>query len=449
MLSPLYIAISLSFFTFALSQAPLEVLSFSFINFTLADEKDYASYIESKTYEHVAPAGIKVYQDQLFVSFPRWTSSKTPATLAKYDNTTKTFLPFPSEYLNNVNNPQALKSVLGFEITPNGWMWILDQARIEGKPASVADVRLIIFDLKTNQIRRIAHLPSTLVNSQTSFLNDLVVDTDKLIAYIADSGVHVDSSKQAIGAIYAYNYENDVFQQIITGEAANSDETVWIKIKDQKVFDHSPMLTGADGIALSCDFSTLYFCPLTSRKLWSMDVSSFRNVMPRGSAELTPLLVGTKGFASDGLIVTSNNYLYLSDLESSRVVRTDLNTKSGKFLSDSEVFSHTSTAWPDTFAVSNGKLYVVTNQLHNWLEKRINFEDEDNFQILIYDLGDSAINSYTNGCVSRGFVIPWYYVLLGITVVLLSVFLYWVISKFCRKTPHSISNSGPGYVKVL
>jgi hypothetical protein len=37
------------------------------------------------------------------------------------------------------------------------------------------------------------------------------------------------------------------------------------------------MRSGADGIALSCDFSTLYFCPLSSQTLFGIPTLYLRN----------------------------------------------------------------------------------------------------------------------------------------------------------------------------
>lgn len=54
------------------------------------------------------------------------------------------------------------------------------------------------------------------------------------------------------------------------------NDSLWITVDNQRCLRASPMKTGADGIALSCDYSTLYWCPLTSETLYAISTVYLR-----------------------------------------------------------------------------------------------------------------------------------------------------------------------------
>jgi hypothetical protein len=105
--------------------------------FDLGDAKAEQAYDASQTYKKVLLQGVKLdSKGNMYVSTARWGGPDVPATLSKLVRKDGQWVlqPFPSLAMNKVNDPQALQSVLGFEIDRNDVMWILDQGHIAGQP---------------------------------------------------------------------------------------------------------------------------------------------------------------------------------------------------------------------------------------------------------------------------------------------------------------------------
>jgi len=79
---------------------------------------------------------------------------------------------------------------------------------------------------------------------------------------------------------------------------------------------------GADGIAISPDGKTLYYCPLTSRHLYSVSIDALAD-RTRFDAEVAATVkdLGEKGGASDGLESDAEGRVYLSDYEHDAIRR--------------------------------------------------------------------------------------------------------------------------------
>ena len=79
--------------------------------------------------------------------------------------------------------------MLGFYIDrQNGWLWALDMGFVAGETESpVGSQKLVVLDINTGRtLKRIA--PDGVADRKASFLNDVVVDEKRRVAYISDSG---------------------------------------------------------------------------------------------------------------------------------------------------------------------------------------------------------------------------------------------------------------------
>ena len=120
-----------------------------------------------------------------------------------------------------------------------------------------------------------------------------------------------------------------------------------------------PVAIGADGIAISSDGSRLYWCPLASRRLYSVSTAALRDAT--ASDEVIALTVidhGEKGMC-DGLETDAQNRVYLTLVEQNAVAR---RYPSGLV----ETLVHSpALLWPDTLSVAgDGYVYGIANQLH-------------------------------------------------------------------------------------
>ena len=159
----------------------------------------------------------------IIVSTARWAGKGMPATLSKLirNGDTWKLQPFPSEKLNNVNNPDGLKAVLGFEIDRNDVIWILDQGHIAGAPSGPKDEKLILWDLRQNkEIQRYIFSEAD-SNKKCSFLNDLAVDNDTGFAYIADSGIFCNPLH---GGLLVYDSKKNVARRILDRSPFTNNE---------------------------------------------------------------------------------------------------------------------------------------------------------------------------------------------------------------------------------
>jgi hypothetical protein len=242
---------------------------------TILYEVEYPTYLTSTGLTSCQTActvnGIRVSaDDRIFVSVPRWTADgyqNVSATLAELKPhpdhpKQKVLVPYPSEAANDFSNTTNLVSVLGMEIDPCGKLWVLDQGRLPGGQAENA--KLVQYDLETNKETTRIEFGSGVVDLAHSFLNDLVIDIPGNKIYITDSGIRPgDSTTQ--GALLIVDLDTLKTKRILFNtEFTNAVDTYRFSVNSvEPVLTDSPMMTGADGIALDATASTLHWCPLT------------------------------------------------------------------------------------------------------------------------------------------------------------------------------------------
>ena len=116
---------------------------------------------------------------------------------------------------------------------------------------------------------------------------------------------------------------------------------------------------GSDGIAISADGKTLYYCPLTSRHLYSVSVDALVD-RARSDTDVAATVkdLGEKGGASDGLESDTQSGIYLSDYEHNAI---RFRSPAGEL----ETLMHDPRAlWPDTLSLAaDGYLYFTANQI--------------------------------------------------------------------------------------
>ncbi len=119
---------------------------------------------------------------------------------------------------------------------------------------------------------------------------------------------------------------------------------------------------GSDGIAIGADGKRLYYCPLGSRKLYSVDADMLADQSVADSAVgVTVTDEGDKGGASDGLESDAIGNIYATNYEHNSIMRRGQGNN-GIW----ETVAHDPRLlWPDTLSVAiDGYLYVTANQLH-------------------------------------------------------------------------------------
>jgi sugar lactone lactonase YvrE len=357
------------------------VAEWNSLPYDVKDAKIADAWRQSKIHGKALMQGAKVdSQGTIYVSTARWGGREVPATLSKLVQKDGKWVlqPFPSEELNDVANPKGLKAVLGFEIDRNDVMWIFDQGHIAGASSNPGDEKLVLWDLKANKEVQRYEFSEADSDKKCSFLNDVAVDNDSGFAYITDSGIFCNPLR---GGLIVYDSKANKARRVLDRTMfTNNEPNFFFSIDNRPVLKGNPMLTGADGIALSGDKSTLYWTNLTGNTLWSLDTASLRD----GSLSEPELQTRVKRVTSlpsntDGLTADRDGNLYLTALQLNGIMKFD--TRTGRL---ERFVHHPEMSWPDTLAWGpDGALHVVSNHLNVWVDGDMNFENpaKPNFRI--------------------------------------------------------------------
>lgn len=240
------------------------------IDYAWDDGHEKLSYIESGKFivDKNTITGIKVFGDRIFVTVPRWFAG-IPSTLNMVQMPRRsgddalinpTLVPYPSWEANRLGGDcVGLQYLQSMEIDKKGIMWALDVGRVNifGPPELVDNrcpPKLITIDVATGKFVDEAYIfPDEVASHTTSFLNDLVVDNDRQIAYISDTSGE--------GGIVVYDRLNRRSRRF-TAPEMKPDMSGDIDWKIGNVFypngSQAFQATPQDGIALSPDGETLY-----------------------------------------------------------------------------------------------------------------------------------------------------------------------------------------------
>lgn len=316
------------------------------------------------TFDGPMPTGVSVANDgRIFVNFPRW-GDNVEYTVAEV-KAGKT-LPYPNPDINHYKDgdDQAgkLVSVQSVVVDPSGTrLWILDTGSIGFGLTSVGGPKLIAVDLASGKIVKKIVFPAD-VALPTTFLNDVRFDLHRGaegMAFITDS-----SSNGPNGIIVVDVASGKSWRRLNDHPTTKSDPEFVPVLEGDILRMRLPgrpparFAVGSDGIAISPDGKTLYYCPLTSRHLYrvSVDALSDRS-MSDADVAATVKDLGEKGGAGDGLESDAQGRVYLSDYEHDAVRRWSLNNDIETLVHDPRVL------WPDTLSLAaDGFLYFTANQ---------------------------------------------------------------------------------------
>ncbi len=197
----------------------------------------------------------------------------------------------------------------------------------------------------------------------TSYLNDVRFDLrrgEAGYAFLTDS-----ASKGPNGLIVVDLATGNSWRRLNNHPTTKANPAMLALVEGRQLMERmpgkpaKPLMMGSDGIAISHDGSRLYYCPLASRKLYSVSVDALIDANRTDPEVATTILeVGEKG-PSDGLESDDKGRIYATNYEQNAVLRL---MPDGSF----ETIVHDPRAlWPDTLSVaSDGYLYFTANQLH-------------------------------------------------------------------------------------
>lgn len=313
------------------------------------------------------PTGVTVSQKgRIFINFPKW-GDDVPFTVAEIRDGKA--VPYPDEAMNQTNEEDpaaALVSVQSVVVDPADRLWILDTGSPLFQPTKYGGPKLVCVDLATNRIVKKILLPQD-VALPTTYLNDVRFDLrrgSEGMAFITDS-----AQKGPNGIIVVDLASGKSWRRLHDHSSTKAEELPsFLPIVEGRPFlEHQPngMVKqgagmGADGIAISADGARLYYCPLGSRRLYSVNTDALADrSLEDSDAGATATDEGDKGGASDGLESDAAGNIYATNYEHNSIMRRHLGGAWETVVHDSRLL------WPDTLSLAtDGYLYVTANQLH-------------------------------------------------------------------------------------
>ena len=315
------------------------------------------------------PTGLTVsHKGRIFVNFPKWCDEVQYSVAEVFND--GNIIAYPDAALNKTDdNDQAstFVSVQSVVVDPIDRLWILDTGSPLFRLTKYGGPKLICVDLETNKvIKKI--LFSQAVALPTTYLNDIRFDLrrgDEGMAFITDS-----SQKGSNGIIVVDLASGESWRKLNDHQSTKPEglQTFlpfvegrpFLEQQQDGTVKHGASM-GADGIAISSDGSRLFYCPLGSRRLYSVatDTLSDRDI-PESDVVKSVKDHGDKGGASDGLESDASGNIYSTNYEHNAILRLRNADKIWETLVyDSRLL------WPDTLSLArDGYLYVTANQLH-------------------------------------------------------------------------------------
>lgn len=311
------------------------------------------------------PTGVTVANDgRIFVNFPKW-GDHVEYTVAEVKEG-KTYA-YPNADINRYksgdNLSDQLVSVQSVVVDPSGnRLWILDTGSIGFGPTSVGGPKLVAVDLQTDKVVKTIIFPVD-VALPTTYLNDMRFDLRRGAEGMA---FITDSTSSGPNGIIVVDLATSKSWRRLTDHPSTKPDPEFVPVVEGEILQMrlpgkppARFAVGADGIAISPDGKTLYYCPLTSRHLYSVSVDALAD-QSRSDAEVAATVkeLGEKGGAGDGLESDAQGRVYLSDYEHNAIRRRNPNGEVETLVHDPRVL------WPDTLSLAaNGYLYFTANQI--------------------------------------------------------------------------------------
>ncbi|XP_060066963.1 protein yellow-like [Ylistrum balloti] len=336
--------------------------------------------------------GVKVLDGSVYVTVPRWKPG-IPSTLNKVINnqvdTDEHILePYPNWKMQTVGDCDALQYVQSMEIDPNtGYMWIIDSGRIDrltGQPRDLCQAKLVIYDIRNDQLVHVHRFPDNVVSRTSNFMNDIVLD------YVNGAASFAYITDTSDARLYVYDFIRDRSYFFKHPSMGFEPGTEIIKIGNSFVTTRASI----DGIAMSSDFRFLYFCALNGYTLYRVSTTILRDPSSVFSVEN----VGRKTDLSDGMVFTDKG-LYYGGLTKNAVYKWSVGQdKINPFNQKLVISNNSSLRWVDTFAMDDRQnLWLVANSLDLFFTRRRNLT-QTNMYIWKIPVGE---NGYLSGAVSR------------------------------------------------
>eukprot|EP00744_Colponema_vietnamica_P017787 GILI01025030.1.p1 GENE.GILI01025030.1~~GILI01025030.1.p1 ORF type:complete len:534 (+),score=85.22 GILI01025030.1:34-1635(+) len=249
--------------------------------------------------------GINHHLNQTFICVPRWRVG-VPGTLNELvwavddDGDKRQILrPWP-DWDSQYSTLSYVQSIFIDHVA--GEMWVIDTGRryfFSPNRTINANAELHIYNIANKSIVKNYTFPDAIFSTTTSFLNDIVVDTVRQVAYMSDTNIAGN------GAIVAYRRADDAAVRFQDPSSTFANTSFIVEVNGTAY----PSITNpVDGIALSSDAARLFYSAVDGNTVYTLNTSYLRTALDNAAAFVPSTLFDKvqaaffRNTASDGLM---------------------------------------------------------------------------------------------------------------------------------------------------
>ncbi|GBQ84125.1 SMP-30/gluconolactonase/LRE family protein [Gluconobacter albidus] len=320
-------------------------------------------------FSNAQPSGIAVLPDgRMVLGFPRSAHEHSGAKLALYAKGKLT--PFP-----DAASQEQFVSPLGMTVDANGQLWVLDEGMVSGTGTVAGAQKLFRIDPASGKIAQVIPLgaPALLPDSH---LNDVRID---LTHGKAGSAFISDTSVDVHPALIVVDLATGHQRRILADTVSVMPVQGFVAMMDGVTGRYDPSHAivpqgGVNGIAISPDQQTLYWQPLSSRRLYSAPTAVLSD--PKTSETDLERAVKDEGETgmSDGIATGPDGSLYITDNERHAILRHRPDGQISVVAHDPRLTE------PDGLTYANGALYGTVGQ---WARLPV-FHDGKDLEVMPY-----------------------------------------------------------------
>lgn len=345
--------------------ASLAVATLAFTTTTSAQQstQSYAPIELVANLTGAMPTGVTVAPGgRIFLNYPQW-GDNPPFAVGEWKN--GKVVAFPDLATNDAGHGAARDHFVSVQsVVTDGAnrLWVLDT----GAPGFAAPIaggaKLVAIDLATNKVVKTIVLDQSDVVLPTTYLNDVRLDLrqgEQGVAYITDSSV------KGPGGLIVVDLATGKALRRLSGHPTTMPDRGFTPTIEGAVLMNRPAdgtpsawLVASDGIAISPNGATLYYCALSSRHFYSVPTALLRDPAVT-DAQIAAAIkdLGPKA-PSDGLAEDDRGNIYAGDYEHG-TIRRFVGGVWQTIARDPRIL------WPDTLSIGiDGWLYFTANQLY-------------------------------------------------------------------------------------
>lgn len=319
------------------------------------------------------PIGVAVSgQGRIFVTFPKKKANYDYGLAEIVDGQRR---PYPNAEWNQWDSTKAATRFVNVQsvfVDQTDALWVLDPANPDDEAPLVPGVKLLKINLASNKVERVYRFED--LPRERTGLNDVRVDPTRQVAYLTDP---------KLAALIVLDLRTGKSRVVLQGHkstAAAPGFVLRIDGKEVKDKNGKPFSSNANGLALTHDFTYVYYRAINQTKLYRIATEQLLNTALGGAALAAQVeTVGETGI-SHGMLADSQGNIYLTDSPNKAIRRV---TPAGRF---ETLVRDPRLLWPDSFGLGpDGYLYVTAAQIHR-TPKWNNGEDKVAYPFRLYRL---------------------------------------------------------------